>query len=448
MQPTIKAVHYKLIFIILAISETFFVFFCEWKGDKNYKEGLAFSLMFVFLFAIFILLIEKNQAKVFNQNIKVLMLYIGIFASVILVSLSRMLPIQHLWMIGCLVLAAAYNVYIGVMSTALFLCLDGICCGYTPEQFVFYGVLGIILCQLITFFPSEKKALKLIQTYIYYIIISESCYVTLFLVTNSLDYFKLSDFETIIGIIYTGIIVTVIFLVMLITKQTINDSTELPEVIDDAMDAVLDEQAELVNHTDNVTDENQGILNNLDEVLNDNNNDAYTDISKLLDPDYELLVRLSKENPSVYKHCKLVCKISRQAAESINADSNLAAAGGMYHEIGKLSNNKNYIENNIMLADEYAFPVKLKEILIEHNIKSEIPHSKESAVVYFTDSILSTINYLLNVKKVTNVPSSSIIESFFKKRLEDSNLDESGLTIRDFKLLKKYYINYFNEESD
>lgn len=426
MQHIIKAVHYKLLFLLLTVSETVFMFFYEWHGDKNYKEGLALSLMFVFLYAIFILLLKLNEKKLFEVNNSIYYLYIGLLLSGFFVCLSETYPIHHLWMLGCLILAAAYSIYLGIVSLALFLCLDGICQDYSPEKFIFYGILGVVLCMLIAFFPTEKRTVKLVQTYFYYIIIGVSCHITLYLVTNSLNYTRLYKTDTITGIVCTAVIITIIYFIMLTAGNL-----PVQRGIEDFL-AVDKEE------TNNDTVEEDVITQKTEN---------FDSLEKFLSDDFELLESFRKKLPAIYKHCKIVCDISRNAAKSIDADEDLAAAGGLYHEIGKLSECGNYIENNMKYAEEYNFPNKLKSILIEHNMNFEIPHSKESAVVFFTDSILSTLSYLVNVKKVTNVPKKTVIESYFAKRLEDMNLDESGLTIKDFKVLKNYYIEYFKEES-
>ena len=50
------------------------------------------------------------------------------------------------------------------------------------------------------------------------------------------------------------------------------------------------------------------------------------------------------------------------------------------------------------------------------------------------------------IKQVQNVTREMIISHYCEKRSSDDRLDQSGLTMKDFRRLKEYYINYFNRE--
>jgi membrane-associated HD superfamily phosphohydrolase len=64
-----------------------------------------------------------------------------------------------------------------------------------------------------------------------------------------------------------------------------------------------------------------------------------------------------------------------------------------------------------------------------------------------SDNIASTIDYI--EKSGDNKFSSDmIIDNIFKMRMEKGTFDDSGLTVKDFKLLKEFYQNQYNNVSD
>ena len=140
---------------------------------------------------------------------------------------------------------------------------------------------------------------------------------------------------------------------------------------------------------------------------------------------------------NLYKHCKLIGDLSVRAANYIDADEDLARAGGYYHEVGKIIG-KNYIEEGLKLAEEYSFPEKLKEIIKQHNIKYDKPTFIEAAIVMISDNVATTIEYIDKTgdQKFT---SDKIIDNIFRIRMDKGTFDESGLSVRDFKLLKEFY---------
>ena len=72
----------------------------------------------------------------------------------------------------------------------------------------------------------------------------------------------------------------------------------------------------------------------------------------------------------------------------------LAQAGGLYHEIGRITGDSNYIDAGVKLAEEYDFPRELTDIIRQHSMRHEKPKSLEAAIVLFTDCIVSTNEYL------------------------------------------------------
>lgn len=166
-----------------------------------------------------------------------------------------------------------------------------------------------------------------------------------------------------------------------------------------------------------------------------------TSYETFCDPENELLLRLKSHSKDLYSHAIYIGELSARAAKVIRADANIAKAGGFYHEIG-IINGKNYIEEGLKIAEDYAFPNDLKAIIKEHNIKYDKPTTAEAAIVMLSDNIASTINYIEKAED-NRYTTDKIIENIFQMRFDKGTFDTAGFSLKDFKLLKEFYQEEF-----
>jgi putative nucleotidyltransferase with HDIG domain len=169
---------------------------------------------------------------------------------------------------------------------------------------------------------------------------------------------------------------------------------------------------------------------------------ARTSYELLCDLNNELIGKLKAFSEALYTHSVRIGNLSYRAALEVGADEMLALAGGLYHEIGKISG-KNYIEEGMILAEDYSFPRELKAILRQHNIKYDKPGSVEAAIVMLSDSVVSTIEYIEkngDHKFTTN----KIIDNIFQMRMDKGTFDEASLTLMDYKKLRDFYQKEFS----
>jgi len=123
----------------------------------------------------------------------------------------------------------------------------------------------------------------------------------------------------------------------------------------------------------------------------------------------------------------------------LEAKEDLAFAGGLYHEIGRLLG-PDYVKNGEELAGQYKLPKEVSDMIRQHNFKVELPKTKEAAIVMLSDNIFSTILYLKNSGE-TSITAEKVIENTFSIRLNKGTLDESGISIKEFHNLKEFYIS-------
>jgi putative nucleotidyltransferase with HDIG domain len=164
----------------------------------------------------------------------------------------------------------------------------------------------------------------------------------------------------------------------------------------------------------------------------------------LCSPTNELLMKLKQHSEALYAHALYIADLSARAAKLIGASEQLAMAGGLYHEIGKL-NGKNYIEEGLIIAEDYAFPKELKAILREHNIKYDKPNSVEAAIVMLSDSVVSTIEYI-EKSEDRKYTTNKIVDNIFQMRMEKGTFDGANLSLNNFKDLKEFYQKEFTRE--
>lgn len=163
-------------------------------------------------------------------------------------------------------------------------------------------------------------------------------------------------------------------------------------------------------------------------------------LMELLQEDFVLMQQL-RENESLYRHASEISWISSLAAKEIGCDGILAGAGGMYHEVGRLLDQQDYMEANMELAREYQFPERLQAIIRQHTTGSEVPQSPEAAIVMLSDCIISTAHYLEKSGKRSSVSNEKLVKNVFSNRISKGSLDEAGLSVEDLKKLENFYID-------
>jgi len=163
-------------------------------------------------------------------------------------------------------------------------------------------------------------------------------------------------------------------------------------------------------------------------------------LMNVIEADYELVKKLHEYSAPLFIHSIKVSMLSRDAAEAVGADMFLAQAGGMYHEVGRIRNEKDYIKAGIELAYSYGFPEELISVIRQHSTGSEKPKSIEAAIVMLSDCIISTSEYLEKTGDRQAVSDEKLIESIFKNRIEKGNLEDTYITDEKIESLKKFYI--------
>lgn len=216
---------------------------------------------------------------------------------------------------------------------------------------------------------------------------------------------------------------------------------------------------------------------------------------ELTNPNNELLRKLMLEAPGTYHHSLIVANLAETAAYGIGANTALARAGAYYHDIGKLKNPQFFAENQtgynphddlapessakiitqhpkngVEMGLEYNLPRIVLDVIREHhgtslvkffyfkalkaygaeNVKESdyryqgtVPTSRESAVVMLADTVEAAVRSMLGSGK-TLEEAEGVIKNLIKDKLDDGQLDHSGLAIHELEIIRKAFIEVFH----
>jgi cyclic-di-AMP phosphodiesterase PgpH len=208
---------------------------------------------------------------------------------------------------------------------------------------------------------------------------------------------------------------------------------------------------------------------------------------ELSDPNRRLLKRLSLEAPGTYAHTINVANLAEAACHAIGANGLLARVGAYYHDVGKLVKPQYFIENQprgrnphdklrpsmsaaiirshvhegLKLAEAERLPDVVKRFIPEHHGTQHIvffytrareqesgghlnpadfsypgpkPQTKETAVLMLADAVESATRAL---QDPTPVRIRELVERLVGQRIQEGQLDQSPLTLREIDLVKE-----------
>jgi putative nucleotidyltransferase with HDIG domain len=209
-------------------------------------------------------------------------------------------------------------------------------------------------------------------------------------------------------------------------------------------------------------------------------------------PDNPLLQYILQNAPGTYQHSLQVSNLAEQGAKAIGADAILTRVGALYHDCGKTVNAQFFIENQlpkkidphenmkpevaaqtiikhvsdgIALAAKHHLPPRIKDFIrehhgtavtryhycraIEHANKNSVkvnkslytypgpkPRSKETALVMLADGCEARARAEL---PKTDEELRALIHKVIETCLQDGQLDESPLTLKDLRQISETF---------
>lgn len=227
---------------------------------------------------------------------------------------------------------------------------------------------------------------------------------------------------------------------------------------------------------------------------------THLQLLELAHPNQPLLYRLAREAPGTYHHSIVVSNLAESGVEIVGGDPLFARVAVLYHDIGKIVRPTFFIENQAnlenphdlldarvsarviidhvvdgtRLARKARLPQPMIDIILQHHGTSLIryfyvksveagedvteeefrypgpkPQTKEAGVVMLADSIEATVRAAAVAGRLASKKDpdrenaetlTSIVDRIIAERLEDGQLNECDLTLREIEAIRRTFV--------
>lgn len=222
-------------------------------------------------------------------------------------------------------------------------------------------------------------------------------------------------------------------------------------------------------------------------------------LAELSNPNQALLKRLKEEAPGTYQHSLSVSRLSEEAGNLLNLNTELIRVGLLYHDIGKMHAPDYFIENTLGKPNPHTTlddPIKSAEIIIAHvpegiklakkynlpeaiidfipmhqgktvtnyfyfkaiekfgekNVNPEDfrypgprPNSKETGVAMLADSTEAALRSIKDIADETK--AKEMVYKIINARVAEGELEETGLTRNDLELVAEAFLAVWRSQN-
>jgi hypothetical protein len=280
--------------------------------------------------------------------------------------------------------------------------------------------------------------------------------------------------------IWTGVLVSITNLAVVLVFALINQNTEVRLLLTLGVASLVSGAIAA-----SVTLIGFFVFGNLLQVT------TFLQLMELARPTYPLLQKVLVEAPGTYHHTILVSNLTERAAQDVGADPLLARVGAYYHDVGKTLQPYYFTENQlngvniherldpktsaqiiishvkegITLAEKYGLPKTIIDFIPQHHGTRLVtyfyheacerygkenvdkadyrypgpkPQTREAAILMLADSVQA----IAQAERPDGPEQiDEIVRGVINQRLAEGQLDECNLTLRDLSTIRRSFVD-------
>lgn len=354
--------------------------------------------------------------------------------------------VMPFWCFGGILLLCAFRIRYAAILNYYFLYLIG----STQTQVMKEALVMQVVCLLLLCFvmPYVKKWMDAVNVSISVIAVLVSVRLIFYFVAKQEI---LNENIFYIALVYVAVIFAATLFARLLQEAAVQiEQKESFEFLEELAAGTEEQDAELFNEYFMAEEAEKETLSEvmaleLPTESGEPNEEEQTELLPLCEEDSSALAKLSEDYPTAFLHARRVALIASEIAERMDGvNSLLVKAGGFYHEIGRLRG-KNTLENTLAYAKQKGFPTALCTVLREHTVNGDKPTSKEAALVFLTDNICSMCEYLKKSQS-GKLLIEKVIDKALNLRIAKGDLNTSGLSIKEFSVIRNAMVDIIKED--
>lgn len=400
----------------------------------NCKMLSASSVVLILVLTIVFYMVDKNIEQIEKKEDRIdksrrqysLLIGCSYLLSFGGIVCSQIIPIYVYWMFGGFLIAIVLSPYIGAIYQIYFSLMYAVILQQSIGDFAIMFLIAFGFCFLAPY-------LRKISSIGYVVILALACNGMAIILENNFNlayiisiqslWNELSMFLTIVG--------SAFFAWLFCKYMHVGDfsfvRTDVQKFLNDTEEEDLWQEGKMVRISDIEPKEEKDIL------------------SIFQDEQFKLRKELKEQLPQVAIHSEKVAMLAKLAAKAIGADEQLVYVGGIYHEVGRLLG-KDYVKNSVQLAKEQEFPTCLVQVIEEHNVTCKKPTNKEAAILMLADSVIFMLERMDAYEQEKTMDIGALIGRVFELRFEKGELDDSQLTIKDYKEVQNTFRQWAQEQ--
>lgn len=392
---------------------------------------IATSLFFVFL---------KMNEGAFLKKLNHPLLFFGTYLfSFIVLGVKPVVPLGSLWMIVLVLAALDSGLEIAVSTHFVFMVAYAVLVLPFDRNllyFSYYILLGFLVVML--FYLAEEET---IFPYLSVILLALSGVMQFVVYRFGMTQIMEHKLQVLSEIVSTFVLLSASMLYFKLIKK--NDvSCQSKEIADREMvsETVFEETEEIEEEAAVSEEVQEAETDSIEESKEVSENVKGKTLGSYLEPDFELLVRLKEHSLPLLAHSIHIGTLAGGAAKVLGGNPMIAKVGGLYHEVGRITDSANYVKAGMDLLEQYNFPEEIIDVVSQHSATIALPESIEAAVVLLSDCILTTSDFLKKNGKRDKITDEQLVNSIFRNRIEKGNFSKMQLSAEDMIKLKTYFI--------